>query len=484
MVRTTRCIEAVSDISGPGGDKLYKFNAPLSLKREQVLETAVQNTMVGILAQLAALANYAGDIFVGLVKESNSTYQRISGLTQKVSDISKLAPVVENYWGKTTPERMYQTPRIEFSLPLIQDAQLFTSDSMPKALQDSYKKSYPPPNLAKMDPFMDDNKKCLELYTNPRFFLDEWIAEQKKLREANREERRRKRLERKQQKEKDSKGAAPKQVKHIQKYIFDPNTGEKILVKREEEVTPTASASLTGSGNTMRDKQSFQTGQISGFYSESAAPPAGMEPPPPPPSEDFFSAPPPPPPDEFSAPPPPPRSSSLDNVSPAGGFYEAGPPASSRPRDASREAVSYTPPPPPPREGYVPPPPGQRVPPPPPAAPDAPPPPPVPAELMAAAGAASGAGGFAAALASKQLRKTEPSTASPVKKVDARSTLMESIQKGLVLKSATERKIEKTTGGGSSTTAATPNSVAEILARRIAIVGSDSEEDESDEEWS
>lgn len=30
---------------------------------------------------------------------------------------------------------------------------------------------------------MDDGKKCLELYTNPRFFLDTWIEEQMKQRQ-------------------------------------------------------------------------------------------------------------------------------------------------------------------------------------------------------------------------------------------------------------------------------------------------------------
>jgi len=474
MVRTTRTVEAVTSFSGPTGEKLYKFTPPITLKREQVLETAVQNSMVGILAQLATLANYAGDIFGGLVKESNSLFQRISTLNQKVTEVSKLVPAVESYWAKTPVERMYQNPRIEFSLPLIQDAQLFTSDSTPKALQDSYKKAYLPPNLAKMDPFMDDGKKCLELYTNPRFFLDEWIAEQKKLREVAREERRRKRQERKMQKEKENK-VAPKQVKHIQKYIFDPNTGEKILVKREEEVVApvqsqispsnsSSSVTLRDSNNSVGRTQSFQSNQVSTFYTDPSLPPAGMEaPPPPPPSEDFFSAPPPPPPDEFSAPPPPPRTASLDT---ANAYYN----------DPT--------PPPPARETYVPPHsagPAQRTPPPPPGAPPppdapAPPPPPIPAELMAA-GAASG--GFAAALASKQLRKTTATSAAP-KPPDAHSTLMQSIQKGLVLKSAVERK----EGSKTTTTAATPNSVAEILARRIAIVGSSSEEDESDEEWS
>jgi hypothetical protein len=47
---------------------------------------------------------------------------------------------------------------------------------------------------------MDDGSACLALYTNPHFFLDEWISEQLKLRQAAKEERRKRREERRAQK--------------------------------------------------------------------------------------------------------------------------------------------------------------------------------------------------------------------------------------------------------------------------------------------
>ena len=34
-----------------------------------------------------------------------------------------------------------------------------------------------------MNPFMDDGKDALKQYTNPSFFLDEWIQEQLRQRE-------------------------------------------------------------------------------------------------------------------------------------------------------------------------------------------------------------------------------------------------------------------------------------------------------------
>lgn len=47
-----------------------------------------------------------------------------------------------------------------------------------------------------MDPYRDDGKQCLKEYSNPSFFIDEWIAEQTRQREELKKERARKRAER------------------------------------------------------------------------------------------------------------------------------------------------------------------------------------------------------------------------------------------------------------------------------------------------
>lgn len=61
---------------------------------------------------------------------------------------------------------------------------------------------------------MEDGQKCLKLYTNPEFFIEQWIAEQKRLQEEakiRRRERREARLKRRQEKGEQG-GAAQKKV--------------------------------------------------------------------------------------------------------------------------------------------------------------------------------------------------------------------------------------------------------------------------------
>lgn len=79
---------------------------------------------------------------------------------------------------------------------------------------------------------MDEGRKCLSFYTNPQFFLDEWIAEQIKIRQAAKEERKKRREQRRLQKEKEEKGQEKKQKKpsKLVKVVYDPHTGQKMTI--------------------------------------------------------------------------------------------------------------------------------------------------------------------------------------------------------------------------------------------------------------
>jgi hypothetical protein len=47
-----------------------------------------------------------------------------------------------------------------------------------------------------MDPFREDGKSCMKEYSNPTFFIDEWIADQTRQAEEQKKERARRRAER------------------------------------------------------------------------------------------------------------------------------------------------------------------------------------------------------------------------------------------------------------------------------------------------
>jgi len=205
MVFAQRDIESVPNIQ-VNNSKPFLYAPPLSMKREQVLLDGNENNMIGVITQLAMLANYANDVFTNLMSMATTTSERILTLGDKVNNLVELAPSIERTFTSTPIETLFTNPRQETALPIIAEAQFFTADSQPKSIKDMYNNALPPPPLH----MMDEGRKCLSLYTNPQFFLDEWIAEQIKIRQAAKEERRKRREERRLQREKEEKGQEKK----------------------------------------------------------------------------------------------------------------------------------------------------------------------------------------------------------------------------------------------------------------------------------
>jgi len=252
MVFINRIIPSVQDIE-INDSKIYQYAPPLSMKKEQVLQDGNQNALVGMLTQLSFLANYANDIFTDLVVVTTKNFERIIVIKSKLQAIQEAAPALEDYHKNNKSDVIFSNPRQEFSLPVIGDAQLFTQNDCSNAIRNLYAKANKPPRLDLMDKFMDDGKKCLSLYTNPSFFLDEWIVEQHKLRQAAKEERKKRREERRLKKEEESvKGTkvVTKKVTKLQKVVYDPHTGQKKIITIDSDDTsrPAVQSTLNLSG--------------------------------------------------------------------------------------------------------------------------------------------------------------------------------------------------------------------------------------------
>jgi len=46
---------------------------------------------------------------------------------------------------------------------------------MPDCIREMFAKAYPPPDLHKFDEFRKDEVESLRFYTDPEFFLREWL---------------------------------------------------------------------------------------------------------------------------------------------------------------------------------------------------------------------------------------------------------------------------------------------------------------------
>lgn len=537
MVLITRYIAPVQHLSTKDE---FVFKPEPNARKEVVLEQASHHTMVGMMSQMSALSMRAYDMFSNLLQESKTCYERINNLSERLDNINKVVPQVEQIFAENDLPTLLANPRAEFHLqPAKQPLHFGHASTMPYPLRSVYSNCYAPPPLQKMDPYMDDpSKKCMEFYTNPDFFLNQWIIEQQKqIDEAKKDRKKRKEAKKKRraaqagQQQEDTLG--PKKPKRLEKVEYDPITGEKIKKPVQDQPqtsvpthAPVASTLNTGS---MRGKMSSlrppkQARDLSRVKSVEEVPQeptsrdvfrtpsydqAYAEPthqPPPPPEEEFV----PPPPDaafDDEPPPPPPPDRDYD-----AGEEEDAPPLPDRMPASYGEAQQYQPQqyqipeqyqqqyeeeaPPPVAERPPPPPvavPASTIPAPPVAAPVAPPPPamappppaPVPPPPGAppppglpppAAPAGGGGGGMLAGLANVQLKKAEKIE----KPVDARSDLLTRIRGGIALKKASERKVPDKKEDDQA-----PKSIADILSRRIAVAGdSDSDsDDDDDDDW-
>lgn len=465
MVFIVKTIEAASDLN--------PISKPVEGSQDIVAQSVVHTSMVGVIEQLAILADFAHTIFGGLTVEAKRTFDRIGALNERINSFSQNCKAVEDYIQNANLDQLLANPRAQFSSEPPEQAALFTKNSLPPPVQALYDLAKPPPRLEILDPFMENEQKALKLYTNPDFFLEEWLEEQRKIREEAKRARRERKKQRQQRKSVPKKVAPDQQVAVTRLKVarYDPVTGEKILVDQD---VPSKTHHQLETGTY---RPGFSKGDVPSLsdyeFGEAPPPPPPLdeEAPPPPPEMDFEA--PPPPPMDFEAPPPPPPE--MDFAPPPPDTHSAPPPTPPREPDATPTFVPppvqpvKTPPAPKRPDSVATAPPPTAPPPPAPFVPDAPIPPPV------AVAQAKGAN-LAQALQNTHLKATPEQKPKPV---DARSNLLESIRnRNIQLKSAKDRKI------ADKKEEEQPKSVAGILARRIAIIGSSESDEEEDDDWS
>eukprot|EP00004_Rigifila_ramosa_P007332 TRINITY_DN1829_c0_g1_i1.p1 TRINITY_DN1829_c0_g1~~TRINITY_DN1829_c0_g1_i1.p1 ORF type:complete len:467 (+),score=91.49 TRINITY_DN1829_c0_g1_i1:110-1402(+) len=427
-----------------------------------------QQSLTGLLQQLAYLTQYSHEILEELMKDAQGTHARITALQKRVTNVVGRISSAENVFrGKDSTQFSSSITQKAEPLPDKEDSGLFTKESLPRSLADIYaSQCQRPPNLSIMNPYADPPKDggppkdCLAEYTDPKFFVNAWLQEELKKQEQIKERRKKKKKEKTEGAEKKAKkpAALKKKVYNAQGAEFD-NPAQQAGARPPP--LPDTDIPLPPPPGPPPDA----------FGAPPPPPPMedfGFMPPPPgPPPEDFPIGPPPPmggppPPPMASAPPPPPPGGSFPPPPPMGG--SAPPPPMGGP--------------PPPAPGAPPPPPAPGAPPPPPA-PGAPPPPP----MMPMDDSSSANSLLGAIQAGTQLRKA----AAPVekKREDPRSDLMSAIQRGKALKSVDERVVaEKPKPAADSGRLDVASLLAKTMSIRAAVADSDSDSGSDDDgEW-
>lgn len=155
------------------------------------------DTLQALAIQLQHLIAHSGQVFTSLIQTASITSQRISSLHARVENASQYLPQVEEYIGNLPIDQLKQTPSASWKAKINLDSSLFTKETCSNSVIQTYDECKPPPDFSALDVFNEDGSQCLKKYTDPYFFIGEWIAEQKKEREKAKERRRKRREDKK-----------------------------------------------------------------------------------------------------------------------------------------------------------------------------------------------------------------------------------------------------------------------------------------------
>nr|WAW84864.1 WAVE/WASF 1 [Halisarca dujardinii] len=422
-----------------------------SVKNE--LEGVVANTIGELIRQLSSLSKHAENLFGDLFNDASEVYERSNRLNVRIESlvdkVTKLDPVVEQVRIEDV------TIQNHYKSSTVVDQQVLDRNTLSTALLETYQACDAPPLLDEFTSYRDDHRRGLTFFTDPKYFFNLWLEEQNKQIEKKRRRDRKNRKKRSNQPQ--------KRIKKAERKTYNPKGKEYEEAMRPPPPKPPMNQANGGDAVPV-DPQ---------FTSQGPS-----QPPPPPPTSISTgpSVPPPPPP-----PPPPTGPSTAPQQPPAphAGITIHNESSTGSAAHLSQEMkrdsppVLRMPPPPPPPTGpsvhvmAPPPPPPQMAmahvntgpaPPPPPPMPilqvpvAAPPPPPAVTQV--------------------------PEVAKVQAPPDGRTDLLQAILRGKELK-----KVEKTGESRKSQQRFVGTDVASILARRIAVEMSDSDDDSSDGEW-
>lgn len=144
------------------------------------LECVTNGTLSNLIRQLSSLSRQAEELLSGVFDEASKLLTRTVGLQQRMD---KLATKIESLDQPSDAPITLRDPtnqRETFSSDIYYDQQILSKQKMPSSITELYQACDKPPPLNKLDPYRDDGKDGLKFYTDPTFFFELWKKEMMK----------------------------------------------------------------------------------------------------------------------------------------------------------------------------------------------------------------------------------------------------------------------------------------------------------------
>ncbi|KNC52139.1 uncharacterized protein AMSG_00965 [Thecamonas trahens ATCC 50062] len=205
-----------------------------------LLQEISQTHCVGLIHQLSWLAGFAGELFNELFKEAASTFERIQALQTRTSVATELCFRSKEIMVEMSTSSLVSNPAVQTSWKEngVQSwkQQLLLPTSRPPSIVAAFEAASAPPAFDLLDPFTDDQTPggAMKKYTNPDFFIEQWVKLLMEQREKAIAERKARRKNRKKKKKAGDKEAKVEAKKVKVKEFKNLDIGVKVKEKREK----------------------------------------------------------------------------------------------------------------------------------------------------------------------------------------------------------------------------------------------------------
>lgn len=144
------------------------------------LECVTNGTLSNLIRQLSSLSRQAEELLSGVFDESSKLLTRTVSLQQRMDTLATKIESQDQPSDAPITLRDPTNQRETFSSDIFCDQQILSKHKMPTSIIELYQACDKPPPLNILDPYRDDGKDGLKFYTDPTFFFELWKKEMMK----------------------------------------------------------------------------------------------------------------------------------------------------------------------------------------------------------------------------------------------------------------------------------------------------------------
>ena len=279
-----------------GHPHLYEKSAPGT-----ILADTTMASMTGTLAQIGLLSHYATEIFRDVFTLTEELHGRLESATARTAGLVDQLPAVLAKVEATDGNSGGRAARPHDFASDEPTRIAFNRSTMPRSIKERYESEFmvPTPDLSKVDAalppdVLEREGPCVQKYSHPGFFLDQWAAEEMKRIESIKEKKKAAKEERKRRRRLQGRSDSAHATKAKRKDVDGGGLDWKNRYGVDgDEAAP--AVDIKPDADAVARPTSQRLSDAPGFGAAEAPPPAAKPKPPPPPPKGGKPKPPPPP---------------------------------------------------------------------------------------------------------------------------------------------------------------------------------------------